>query len=208
MSDLSAIEALHRSLFQRLDERAAQVATREAELRQGLEKCAAERREIERERQIILEAAQIYGRELDAGVQTGRLFEETAPAAPPLAPPRIHAHPKAPRARIGPQRYRMLYLLAAAMIAMSPDDLAAETGLPARRVKDQMAADCAIGVVVAEPGTPENTYRITPVGLDLLSRFEAYKKAHGQSLPSLSGPLDDDRDEVARSDGECEGAQE
>ena len=195
MSDIASLRDLHRQLIEKLDQRLTQVATREADLKRALEACAAERREIDRERHVLVQAAEIYDREFNEGVPTKPLFEQMPPVEPPpAAAPEEAIRPL--RARIGPQRYRMFHTMRENDRPISSDDLAALTGLSKRRVKDQMLEDHAAGVVssVPYPNGPVR-YLLTPVGLDLLERFERYKKARGESLPAVSGPFLDDEEE-------------
>ena len=43
----------------------------------------------------------------------------------------------------------------------------------------------------------DDFYSLTSAGMDLLARFKAYKRMHGQPLPSADDPYsDDDRDEA------------
>lgn len=175
-------------------------------MRRDLEQCAIERRNIDRERQTLLEAAQIYDRELQSGVPVRALFEGVAIIPPETRTVSAPETDKPLRARIGPQRYRMLHALRERGSPVSTQELALITGLGPRRVKDQMMDDCAIGVVISETGPADTSHRITEIGLDLLERFEAYKRTRGQALPSLIGPLrDDGHDDV---DPEEAGAEE
>lgn len=97
-----------------------------------------------------------------------------------------------PRARIGGQRYRILNSLRT-LEEMDRQEIAELTGLDRRRIKDQVSSDLAIGVVSEIDGK----VRLTDLGLDLLNRFEASKKARGLPLPPLEGPItEDDREEA------------
>ena len=214
MSDVESIHDLTQALLHRLDARALKVSAREAECRQWLEECLAERQDIDRERRVLLEAEKIYRREIDAGLEMRLLFpdasrprgvavfdiDDSAEAATSVSP--VGAEPpKLLKARIGPQRYRMLHALRQVRpTGLLAQDIASRTGFTFRRVKDQMLADQELGVVAAESFDP-NAFKITDIGLDLLERFETYKRTRGEPLPSLTDPIsEDDRDEEADHD--------
>jgi hypothetical protein len=66
------------------------------------------------------------------------------PAEPPTAAP--EEKPRPPKARIGPQRYHMLKTLRE-VAPLSADEVAASVGLPARRVRYQLASDLDKGLL-------------------------------------------------------------
>lgn len=97
-------------------------------------------------------------------------------------------------ARLGDQHYRMLYALRAKG-PLSLDELAQTAVTPPRRVKAQMAEDAeADREIVASNG---EKYELTPIGADLLQRFEDFRRLMGRELPALDAPQNDaDGDEA------------
>lgn len=178
------------------EQRLARVAEDEAAARAVIERCSEDRKRIGGELGALYQVVGLIQADLKA-----LDAERTAPAPDTvprpdltLVPPSDGAADDEPRlkARIGDQRYLMLSAL---RIADSPsaEALASETGLNPRRVKDQMATDVENGVVAVSG----ERLRITPKGLDLLDRFESYKRRKGQKLPSLDDARrGDDRDEA------------
>ena len=106
-----------------------------------------------------------------------------------------------PRARLGPQRYLMFDALSESG-GMGLIALAADTRLNPKRIKDQMMSDLRLGMVTSD----DNHYRLTPAGLDLLNRFQAYKKAHNQPLPSRDDPSSAGDQDESETDDMMEGA--
>lgn len=79
------------------------------------------------------------------------------------------------------------------MTQLCLEDMATLTRLPYRRVKDQMVSDVRSGMV----GMSGDYYTLTSAGMDLLSRFKAYKRMHGQPLPTVDDlHSEDDRDDA------------
>ena len=79
------------------------------------------------------------------------------------------------------------------------DDIAALTKLNVKRVKEQMASDLKLGMV--QHMGDSYAYTLTSAGMDLLVRFKAYKRAHGQPLPTADDPHSgDDRDDAESDD--------
>lgn len=97
------------------------------------------------------------------------------------------------KARIGAKRYRMFYWLRECSDGLDEDALAEKTGLPSKLIRDQMSADRKDGFVELS----DDQFIITDAGLDLLERFETYRRSKGLPLPTHSGPVGaDDEDET------------
>lgn len=197
--DLDQLLEGHRILLAALDERAAQVNERATRAREALAACDVEYHEIEQQRQAILTTDRLC---------RARFVPREEHGAPRVLPdlrvigPTAEASAK-PRARVGPQRYRMLALLRRRYRSgesLALPEIAEATSLGLRRVRDQMRSDTADGMVQEH----EDRYRITPLGMDLLSRFEVYKESKGESLPPLDGPIGDDDDGEVASEPETE----
>lgn len=104
-------------------------------------------------------------------------------------------------ARLGAQHYRMLHALRDNG-PMGLDDLARASIASPRRVRVQMAEDSQAErrIVAINNGL----YELTPTGVDLLRRFEEFRRSTGQDLPSLDAPPSDaDRDEADPETPNC-----
>jgi hypothetical protein len=180
----------NRLILADLDRRVASVDEREAKARSVLDDCAAERRQLEVERDAILTADRLYRRRF--------IPDDTAPetsvTSVGLGATSASALVK-PRARIGPQRYRILAHLRLWNKAVVVEEIAAATGLSIKRIHDQLRVDMPNGII----GEVEGRYCLKCAGWDLLERFEHYKRSKGEPLPLLHGPIDDD-------EGDTEGA--
>jgi hypothetical protein len=191
----SAALELHRQILAELDKSDADNERREKDAHEVIDECAQTRKANAAKRHVLLEATRIY-----------QEFSGALPGAPlPLdlpkrAPREVVAESplnssRPPRARIGPQRYRIFHVLRQQHpIPVSEENISLRTGLTTKRVRDQMRGDVPDGMVrVAASGE----YVITDAGLALMARFEAYKQNKGQPLPSLVGPIGDDDGEDA-----------
>lgn len=106
-------------------------------------------------------------------------------AAPPVSTGQPGAHAVGQRrARVGPQRYFILISLRAAG-ALTLADVTKRTGLPERRVRDQLRSDIHDGVVDEVLVGVVHKYRLSKAGDQLLSRFEEYRKSSGKGLPTM-----------------------
>lgn len=189
--DLEKLLTLHQGVRAGLDREESEVAGEEGRAHLLLQDCAVRRSKIGAKRRTLDEAEALYRQYFGAPIPTEPL---------PINLPRFEERrvdseqekPK-PRARIGPQRYRMLHLLRSHPgVALSEGTIATRTDLSAKRVRDQMRGDVSDGIAVR---IAEDRYAITSAGLDLLDRFESYKREKGQSLPSLTGPIGDGDDD-------------
>jgi len=194
MIDLDGLLEANKLLMSDLDTRAAAVSERDAKARRMLELCENERRQIEIERNALLAVEKMYRRKFvpDPEGYPQPSLQDAQRAMGPLAG---NAMPRAAkRARVGPQRYRMLVYLRS-----HPDEwhsivgIAQATNLGVKRVRDQMKSDTREGIVFDR----DEFYQLTPDGLAHLTRFEAYKREKGEPLPSLDGPVpeEDEYDE-------------
>jgi hypothetical protein len=188
--DLNLLLDAHRLAMSDLDQRSAQVDRQEDKARRLIEDCAAQRQEIERDRATLLAAEQIYRRRFIPDDEAPLRFASAAGRPP--AEVDGDQRPKT-RARVGPQRYRMLTFLRHRLAQpASPVEISAATGLTQTRVRKQMRSDVADGFVEEI----DDLFHINPSGLALLDRFEAYKRSKGEPLPPLDGPISDDEDET------------
>lgn len=91
------------------------------------------------------------------------------------------------KARIGNQRYLILITIRESG-HLTLETTVAQSGLPFKRVKDAIKADLELGVLRESAyfgGHQEYiAYALTDIGIDLLDRFEAYKRQKGQRIPS------------------------
>ena len=98
------------------------------------------------------------------------------------------------KARIGGQRYIVLQAIRDA-VGLTLNGAIHETGLPPKRVKDAIRADIELGVLkeveYSSGGVPVHVFVLTDVGLDLLGRFENYKRQRGQKPPNKIDVLRD-----------------
>ena len=174
---LDVLLGANRLLLAELDQRAAKVNERENWARATLSECEGEREQIDQERAAVLVTDRLY-----------RLrFVQSAES------PEVDYRPKT-RARIGPQRYRMLSFLKSQSTSntwSSQAEVAMVTGLGQKRVRDQMRADSADGIVLEK----NETYLLSAHGLNLLERYQRYKEARGEPLPPLEGPIGDEEGE-------------
>src|SRR4051794_22726724 len=155
MVDADAIRELHRQARHMLDQREASVAGREAEATRVLAECAAERKEIEQDRSALGAAEQVYARLALIPSQPQPISaSDTVVAEHPTRPlstagmgGMVGPAGGQKRARIGPQRYLILAAL------REHDRLLADliwksTGLAVKRVREQLAADESVGIVL------------------------------------------------------------
>lgn len=195
MSDTASLAHLHRTAQAKLAEREVILERREAQLREELEKIAAERADMEERRHALALTEQIYR---DMGAWGDSSDQEVPPMSTPVSP-KHKAHwepPKALRARIGPQRYRVFISFRKAD-RLTLDEVASYTRLPFKRARDIVLSDTHFGFL-SKIG---DEYTLASAGLDLLTRFEAYKRGKGETLPTLNDPLgDDDREESKPED--------
>jgi hypothetical protein len=173
------IEDMHRRLREQLERRAARAKQRRLQAAEIVAACDAEDESIARDRATLAEAEKLY-RNLPSKargpVSSGQSAGDSSAAA---------AHK---RARIGPQRYLML-----AALDRQPGDaaeLAKATGLPLRRVAEQMRSDIGLGIVeqaeIHEIGGPIPKYVLSAAGEDLLARFRGDRQFKGLSLPTTA----------------------
>jgi hypothetical protein len=197
-AQLRLLEELDRQITADFDRQEATEKERERQAQAVVDECASRLWEIADKRRAHTEAAQIYRAYLAAPIPT-----EPLPLNLPVAPVSAATEPEKakPRARIGHQRYRILHLLRKQEAAVLESAIAHHTGLPAKRVRDQLRSDASDGIVAE---VIEGHYCITDDGLDLMARFEAYKQNKGQPLPSLQGPINDDGDGADHDEHEME----
>ena len=187
----------NRILLTELDQRDAGVDEREAKARAIIDGCEAERREIDLDRQALLTTERLYRRRFVP-------LDEDAPAPIRAADGVMELLTRQkPRARIGPQRYRVLAILRLKNVAIAPEEISATTNLTLKRVKDQLRADMAERIIGA---TGDGRYGLWPAGLDLLERFEHYKRSRGEPLPSITGPINDEAEEAESEQQSEQGA--
>lgn len=179
-------------------ERTAEIDRRMSEMQQALADLARGRDESAK-RQAAFTQAIVYTQDLlslaeGAPIQpTPVLVHNETERSPAFDGGNADARPKLV-ARLGEQHYRMLHALRAKG-PLSLDELARVSITSARRAKVQMAEDSEAGrMIVAFNG---DAYELTPIGADLLRRFEDFRRATGKGVPSLDAPHSDaDRDEA------------
>ena len=126
---------------------------------------------------------------------------EPAPAGGTLDDVTLDGRGVQKRARIGPQRYLMFVALRT-FSRLTAINIAEETRLSVKRIREQMMADARLGIV-KDYG---DAFELTKIGEDLLSRYESYKKSMGHALPTLAdineisgGDEEDDFDPYAEA---------
>lgn len=170
----------------------------EAELRAQLERCVVTRAQIE-QREKALDATEAMYREMlsRSGAPDAITSDRDESGFQNLRP----AETSKLRARIGPQRYQM-HIALREFGPLSQEQIADLTGFTMKRIRDQMVSDMDAGVVSCEV----DKYRLTASGLDLLTRFEAYKRQRGERLPSLGERVNEADDSGAHDIGGITGA--
>lgn len=174
----------------------AELGDRAAVARMILEDCAREHEASAKRQAALSQTILQYEDLLRLAGGTPPSGEAPAPVPneaeqPPTAHGRDEAKPKLV-ARLGDQHYRMLYALRDKS-RLSLPALATASVVSQRRVKVQMAEDAKRGVVSVDG----DAYELTPEGVDLLQRFEDFRRNARQELPSLNPPLSEaDRDEA------------
>jgi hypothetical protein len=195
-SDLQQIMELHLAATARLDARLAELVARETKLRREYDDCRAEKAKAESDRGVLDQAARLYESLMaDSALQA---------AAPKLGTPETSLQsdaqdecPRPPRARVGPKRYAMLTTLRT-LGPKSLGEVVNETSISVRRVKDQLSSDVGIGAVAFDG----QLYRLTRMGQDLLSRYEASRKSRGLPLPTLQDAIADGTEDDGDADSE------
>lgn len=188
LSDAAAVARLHAAIRAELD-------AREANARAAISQAEAELEQIAIERGTLAHTEQMYGRYCPWPVDEENPSAPTESDPPPFSfrspTEPVHGKTRQPRARFGPKRYRMLIAIRT-FGRLSADATAIKTGLQPRRVKDQLNNDHVSGVLDRD----EEGFELTPLGRELLSRFEAEKQRVGQSLPTFDdASADEDREE-------------
>jgi hypothetical protein len=182
--NLDALLEGHALLVADLKRRGEAIDDREAKARRIIEACAVERQELDAALLSLAAVERMYRQ---------RFVPDDAAAMPTVAPMANEVQGK-PRARIGEQRYRMLYHLRALNVPLPPVNIASVSDLHIQRVRKQMRIDAADGFVTDTGG---EMYAITSRGRDLLERFETYRRSRGEALPPLQGPVRDDDEDGA-----------
>lgn len=196
-SALVSIVQAHRAAQAKLAEGVAALDERERRLRAGLEQIGQERASLEKQSQALALTEQTY-RDIGVWLEHEALGGFDAQASIP------DAHMEPPRtikARIGPQRYRVFIALRAPD-ALTLEEVASRTRLPFKRVRDILLKDVQLGFAKRDG----KQFALASAGLDLLARFEAYKRAKGDTLPNLDDPLSDDDHEESESEEESQAA--
>jgi hypothetical protein len=90
------------------------------------------------------------------------------------------------KARIGDQRYMVLLVPRHFGSSTLPFIIFRST-LPEKRVREAVNADLALGVLEKGPQTSsgEDSYRLSDVGMDLMQRFEDYRRSKNLPLQQL-----------------------
>jgi hypothetical protein len=191
-----SLRALNAGLLTALEEEKEKIDQRRADAKRVLAQCDTEDDHIEEKRNSIIVASKM---------QLAYLSKLPEPSLPPcpVALPQSAESPAEPdqsapdgsvqkRARVGPQRYLMLTALRGAG-PLTVSDIVNHTGLLERRVRDQLRADMADGVVKESLSGTIYKYGLTEPGLDLLDRFERYRRHTGKGLPTRAEALADNR---------------
>lgn len=200
---------LHAEIELDLDGQLMSITAREAEAQRIVAQCFEDRQRIDRERAGLKEAERIYRDAFGSSSNASQADRaQSVPRASVVRPVLLYEsapsllgdaqtlHQKQVRARIGPQRFLMMDAIST-MVHLNLESIATLTKLPYRRVKDQMVSDVRTGMVLQS----DDLYSLTSAGMDLLSRFKAYKRAHGQPLPTADDIHgDDDRDDAETDD--------
>ncbi len=190
LSDAAAVARLHATIRAELD-------TRESNAKAAITQAEAELEQIAVERGTLVYTEQMYGRYWPWPAE-----EENPSGATEQEPPSfsfenstepVQGKSRLPRARFGPKRYRML-IAVRDLSELSAEGVAAKTNLALRRVKDQLGTDTASGIL----NLLGDTYQITPLGRDLLTRFEVEQRRSGKRLPSFDdSSADEDHEDGA-----------
>ena len=191
---LNQILSAHSRIRSDLRMQVERLAVREQELKHQLEDCLVRRAKIQEQERALDTTEALYRKMLGASAEgsIGQLAISVAIGA------KDTDSPKPPRARIGPQRYQMFIALRT-FENLTRHEIAEVTNLSEKRVRDQMVSDLQSGFVY-EMGAEEKL-GLTPAGLSLLERFEAYQKLRGKKLAQL-GDATDEADEPAETDND------
>lgn len=203
MSDVDFLKRLNQRILTDLSVREAMVAEREEQANRTLKECFAEREAIGTQRRALEQVEALQINALQFGPPPADLDVAERAAAPVLRPP-IHrtddSLERKPKARVGDQRYIMLTAVREAGF-MSMDDIVEQTGYSLKRVKDQIRADHP--EFLADFQTPDGSggfltsYELTPDGVNLLQRFEDYRRSKNIPLPRLGDSSSDQDDDLA-----------
>jgi predicted transcriptional regulator len=190
----SALEA-HAELRAKINGRRETLATRAAELFSAYTQTQEEHRQLGFKLESLAEVERMLREECGLSADSPNTAEPIDQQPVDDQNPRHDEFeaPKRVKARVGPQRYFILCSLREHG-ALTHERILEGTGLSARRVKEQIASDVELGFVEEEA----DGFRLTPQGHDLLSRFEASRRARGVPLPTQADIL---REEAGEEDG-------
>jgi hypothetical protein len=169
--------------------REKQLETQEKELLNALAGIEAERRALADDRAAIEKAERVKTKILAGWTGpplSNQMDDERVDnflRTPSLANPLGQA-----RARIGDKRYDILATLReAGPLLLS--EIVARTGQDAGRIKEQFKRDIPVHVqrkTLTTDGRVQMKFQLTPVGFELLDRFEACRMSRGAPLPHRS----------------------
>lgn len=204
---LTSLLDLHARIETDLNAKLEALTAQEGEAQRILSVCFEQRQRLDRERTGLKEAERIYREAFGSGGNANLEARATittqmkSPAASndqvgvPTVDSEVFPH-RPVRARIGPQRF-LIFDALHMLDRLSIEGITSLTKLNIRRVKDQLTSDLKLGMV-SQVG---NLFALTSSGMDLLERFKAYKRAHGQPFPSIDDPHnEDDRDDTETDD--------
>ena len=194
--DMEILRELNRQLDAKLSARILELYKMETDAKSVVVQCATERAILEKKRSQLDGVESIY-RDILADPDDASV-EAPVPKVAHVAADDGKRETKT-RARVGAQRYAMLDCLRT-MGPLTGDNIALITGLPQRRVGDQMAADLALSNVEKI----DACFHITENGRDLMKRFEDSRRERGLPLPSID-PARVDKDDEADPETHEEG---
>jgi hypothetical protein len=189
---LDILLAIHERIRARIAREESALAARCEQLRAALEACQLDQEVLAKRRWALDETERAYREAEGIDQVMAGIVPEPDDAGNSNSLVTENAGEKKLRARIGPQRYLILDALRL-LGPISTDSAVQLTDLTPKRVKEQLSADTEIGVV-ARSG---DLYSLTEVGLDLLTRYEEYKRSKGEPLPSRDSVATDDAPDTA-----------
>lgn len=194
VDSLSQLLSMHEHVRSDLERQVADVRVRESALRAELEAYVARRAELEDQLQSLDRAGEIYKKTLRA---SGAYVFPVAPDEKPQIP----GASKPPRARIGKQRYQM-FLALHQFGSLTRTEIEGHTRLSEKRVREQMLSDIKDGFVTENEA--DDALSLTPEGVSLLERFQAYQTLKGNKLAKLGELIDgpDDQGDSEKDEDE------
>ena len=193
------IKALNRQVLSSLAAKRQEVAARLEQAQRLVEECSVELANLDVQQEQVVAAEQVQIEHLLSAPSPRKAGPAQSDQEVAISAQAEDADKGRIKARIGPQRYLVLSTLRD-VGPLSMEEVAEYTHLTPKRVKDALRADSQIGVVLESAAyfgariVP--TFALSQLGLDLLVRFESYKRQRGEQLPTLADARDEDADEA------------